>query len=85
MGKSSLGRTILGVAVAGIVGLAAASVYALRHKIKEPYKDVTLLGDDYLDPSKEPVLNAGGVAIEIDAPAEVVWQHVKQMGQDRAG
>lgn len=85
MGKTSTGKALLGIAAAGAAGLTAASAYALRYRLDDEAKNIKLLGDDYLDPEREPVLDAGGCAIEIDAPADAVWQHIKQMGQDRAG
>jgi len=85
MGKASTGKVLLGIAAAGTAGLATASAYALRYRLNDETRAIKLLGDDYLDPANEPVLDGGGCAIEIDAPAEVVWQHIKQMGQDRAG
>lgn len=83
MAKTS--NIITGVALGGAAALGASTAYALRHKITDEAKALPLLGDDYLNPQREPVLDGGGACIEIDAPAELVWQHIKQMGQDRAG
>lgn len=73
------------IVVAAAAALAIAVKYALRYKLGTAEEQIALLGDDYLDPETEAYLDGKGVAIVIDAPADVVWQHIKQMGQDRAG
>ena len=76
----------LGIAAgAGAAVLGASTVYARRYKLDDQSRSYPLLGDDFFDPATEPVFDGGGVAIDIDAPADVVWAHIKQMGQDRAG
>lgn len=84
-GRITKGKALAGAAATGVATLAGMSAYALRYRLNDETRKIKLLGDDYLDPSREPVMDAGGCAIEIDAPAEVLWQHIKQMGQDRAG
>lgn len=53
--------------------------------LTEADRRTKILGEDAFAEESEPVLDGGGAAIDIAAPADLVWQHLKQMGQDRAG
>lgn len=68
-----------------IIILLILIAYAFRYFLTEEDRKHVLLGDDYIDGSKETRLDPGGLAITINAPVGTVWQHMKQFGQDRAG
>ena len=70
---------------AGIAGVCAFNGYIGKHKHVSAAADIELLGADYFNAAQETVVEGETIAIEIDAPADVVWAHIKQMGQDRAG
>ncbi|MGI6105408.1 MAG: hypothetical protein ACOYD7_04345 [Raoultibacter sp.] len=84
-------QTHTGWFIFGIVIVVAAIAvvillkYMFRYKLTDDDCATPLPGDDYLDAARESVLDGGGVAITINAPAELVWQHMRQFGQDRAG
>lgn len=78
-------EAIGGAAAVGAAALAGCTAYARRYKLTKEDRQAPLLGDDYYAKSNEPFFDGGGCAIDIDAPAEVVWQHIKQMGTGQAG
>ena len=71
--------------IAGAAGIVASTRYANKHKLSADELDIALLGDSLFDTSREAVLEGDAIAVHIDAPADTVWAHIKQMGQDRAG
>ena len=76
---------LLVVIVALALAITIVLKYAFRYSLTEEDRKIILPGDDYIDGAREPRFDAGGFAITIDAPAELVWQHIRQFGQDRAG
>ena len=74
-----------GLAAAGAVALAGCTAYARRYKLTDEDRNTPILGDDYINKDEEPFFDGGGCAIDINAPADLVWQHIKQCGIDRAG
>lgn len=72
-------------AAAGAGALAACTAYARRYKLTQAERDYPVIGDRYFEDRGDPVFDGGGCAIEIDAPAEVLWWHIKQMGTGQAG
>lgn len=87
MGKSCFAadHPIATAAIAGTGALAACSAYARRYKLTPADRAYYVIGDDYFERRGDPVFDGGGCAIEIDAPAEVLWWHIKQMGTGQAG
>ncbi len=75
----------IGIILVILIALAIVTWYGLRYSLTDEDKQTVLPGDDYLDPSKEDCLDGGGLAITINTSPEVVWRHLRQMGQDRAG
>ena len=74
-----------GLTAAGAVALAGCTAYARRYKLTDEDRNTPILGDDYINKDEEPFFDGGGCAIDINAPADLVWQHIKQCGIDRAG
>lgn len=71
------------IAVAVIVVVLLLVRYGMKYMASDEVKEMPLPGDNLINKTDQVLLFTK--EIEINAPADIIWQHMAQQGQDKAG